>query len=153
MRRHGDVVGVATFRQTPPGGYTDAEISLLMAFTDQAAIAVDNARLLREIERRNVELAESLELQTATSEVLQLISANPGQLGVVLDGIVAKAIELCDAHGGAILVGNTEAVRIEAARGVGADSLVGFETRPSELTTDRRRSTRANQHRRPSGNR
>ena len=75
-----------------------AETALLRPSTDQAAIAVDNARLLREIEERNNDLSESLELQTATSEVLQLISANPGDLTVVLEGIVTRAAALCGAE-------------------------------------------------------
>ena len=69
-------------------------------FADQAAIAVDNARLLREIEQRNTELSESLELQTATSEILQLISDNPGNLDAVFQGIVTQAAHLCDADDG-----------------------------------------------------
>ena len=70
------------------GGFSDAEVSLLQAFTDQASIAINNGRLLHEIEVRNTELSESLELQTASSEVLQLISANPGELTVVLEGLI-----------------------------------------------------------------
>jgi signal transduction histidine kinase/CheY-like chemotaxis protein/HPt (histidine-containing phosphotransfer) domain-containing protein/putative methionine-R-sulfoxide reductase with GAF domain len=97
MLRHGGVVGVITFQKLAPGGYTDDEVALLQAFTDQAAIAVDNARLLREIEQRNSELSESLELQTATSEILQLISDNPGNLDAVFEGIVTQAARLCDA--------------------------------------------------------
>ena len=63
MRRHAEVIGAITFIREAPGGYDTSEQSLLQAFTDQAAIAVDNARLLQEIEQRNNELAESLELR------------------------------------------------------------------------------------------
>ena len=136
MVRNGLAIGVIGFSRAEAGGYTDDEVSLLRAFASQAAIAVDNARLLAEIEERNTDLAESLELQTATSDVLRLISAHPGELDVVLDGILAKAVGLCEADGGAILVGNPERVRIEAARGAGADVLAGMVTRPSERTTE-----------------
>ena len=57
------------------------EVALLQTFVNQAATAVENARLLREIEQRNRDLAASLELQTAMAEVLRLISENPGELG------------------------------------------------------------------------
>ena len=77
--------------------------TLLETFADQAAIAVDNARLLREIEERNSALSESLELQTATSEILQLISANPGNLDAVFEGIVAEAARLCDADSSGVM--------------------------------------------------
>ncbi len=103
MIRDSVVIGVATFSRAEPGGYTDAEVALLKNFVDQAAIAVENARLLREIEERNTELAESLELQTATSEILALISANPGDLDTVFNGICVQASRLCDADIGGIL--------------------------------------------------
>ncbi len=114
MRRRGEVVGVMTFVRVEPGGYTDAEVTLLQAFTDQAAIAVDNARLLREIEERNQDLSESLELQTATSDVLRLISANPGDLTTVLAGIAERAAALCDAQVGSVLLRHDDILRIEA---------------------------------------
>ncbi len=104
MSRNAVVVGAVGFARAEPGGYTDAEMSLLQTFANQAAIAVDNARLLAEIEQRNTELAESLELQLATSEILRLISANPGQLETVLEGIAARAAELCGAEGGMVLL-------------------------------------------------
>jgi len=101
MVRDDVALGVVAFSRFAPGGYSDAELSLLKTFVDQAAVAVDNARLLIEIEQRNNELAESLELQTATGAILQLISANPGDLRKVFDGIVAQAARLCDAdHAG-----------------------------------------------------
>ena len=103
MVRNGVTVGVVGFAGDRVGGFSDDQVSLLQTFAGQAAIAVDNARLLREIEQRNSELAESLELQTATGEILQLISANPGDLPKVFDGIVSQAARLCDADGSAIL--------------------------------------------------
>jgi GAF domain-containing protein len=78
LRRHDQIIGAFSFAREAAGGFSDSEMSLLQAFTDQASIAVNNARLLHEIEERNAELSESLELQTATSDILRLISANPG---------------------------------------------------------------------------
>ena len=127
MRRHGDVVGVATFVRLAPGGYADNEVALLQAFTDQAAIAVDNARLLREIEERNAELSESLELQTATSEALRLISTHPGDLSTVLEAIVAKAADLCDAPFGSVLLKDGPVLRISAANIDEVDMAIGME--------------------------
>ena len=87
---------------------------MLQTFASQAAIAVDNARLLREIEQRNNELAESLELQTATSEILELISAHPGDLDTVLNGIVRKASDLCDAPTVSIMLREGDIMRTAA---------------------------------------
>ena len=103
MMRGGVAIGAVAFTREHPGGYRDDEITLLETFADQAAIAVDNARLLREIEQRNTELSESLELQTATSEILQLISDNPGNLDAVFQGIVTQAAHLCDADEAGIM--------------------------------------------------
>jgi GAF domain-containing protein/CheY-like chemotaxis protein/HPt (histidine-containing phosphotransfer) domain-containing protein len=111
MVRDDVALGVVAFSRLVAGGYTDAEVSLLKTFVEQATVAVDNARLLREIEQRNAELAESLELQTATSEILALISGNPGDLRKVFDGIVALAARLCDAdHAGISALEGDEAV-------------------------------------------
>ena len=103
LMRNKIAVGVINFSRDEPGGYADDEMALLRAFADQAAIAVDNARLLREIEERNTDLSESLELQTATSEALRLISTHPGDLTTVLEAIVTKAAGLCDAPFGSVL--------------------------------------------------
>jgi signal transduction histidine kinase/DNA-binding response OmpR family regulator len=114
MIRDDEVIGVVGFSRSDPGGYSDAEVSLLKTFVDQAAIAVDNARLLTEIEARNVELGESLDLQTATSEVLRLISANPGDLTTVLEGISAKAAALCETEIASVLLREGDVLRIQA---------------------------------------
>ena len=101
---HGNVGknGVIVARRDEPTPFDDSEIALLQEFAAQAVIALDNAELLTALETRNNDLAESLELQTATSEVLQLISANPGNLQAVFDGIVGEATRLCDAAGAGI---------------------------------------------------
>ena len=111
MVRNGVTVGVVGFAGDRVGGFADDQVSLLQTFASQAAIAVDNARLLREIEQRNDELAESLELQTATSDILELISSHPGDLDTVLNGIVRKASELCDAPTASIMLREGDIMR------------------------------------------
>ncbi len=78
MRSEGPPVGVAAFRLAVDP-FTADEIDLLESFAAQAGNAVTNARLLADIEQRNAELAEALELQTATAEVLRLIGEHPGR--------------------------------------------------------------------------
>jgi GAF domain-containing protein len=95
--------GFIMARRDVPVPFSDGDVALLEEFAAQAVIALDNAELLAALETRNNDLAESLELQTATSEVLTLISENPGNLRAVMDGVVARAAALCDATGAAIL--------------------------------------------------
>ena len=138
MRRNGAVIGtIAVFREAP-GGYTDTEIDLLQTFANQAAIAVDNARLLREIEQRNSDLGESLELQTATSDVLRLISAHPGELRTVLDGIVTTAARLCDADFGGIVVQLDDVMRIAGVYGARVGLTHGQAFAPLRVTLEAR---------------
>jgi GAF domain-containing protein len=113
MIRNDQAIGAVGFYRKAAGGYTDAEVELLQTFVNQAATAVENARLLREIEQRNSDLAESLELQTAMAEVLRLISEHPGELSTVLRGILAQARRLCDAdQGHVILMRDDETVAV-----------------------------------------
>jgi GAF domain-containing protein len=146
MGRHGEVIGSIGFMRSEPGGFADNEMSLLKAFTDQAAIAVANARLLREIEERNHELSESLELQTVTSDILRLISANPGDLTTVLQGIAERAAALCDAQYGSVLLRHGDVLRIEAeaSSADGARRMVG-----REFVAERTINRRARDARRP----
>ena len=77
MLRADDAVGVIAVTRQAAGGFTPAEIALLQTFADQAVIAVENARLLNELQTNNASLAESLEQQTATADILRVISARP----------------------------------------------------------------------------
>ena len=103
LRSEGPPVGVAAFRLAVEP-FTADEIELLETFAAQAGNAVTNARLLTDIEQRNAELAEALELQTATAEVLRLIGEHPGDLETVLQGVLTKAAELCGGEAGSITV-------------------------------------------------
>ena len=105
----GQPIGAITLSWAEPRGYTDQQIVLLRTFADQAVIAIENARLFNEVRQRTddlqartVELTESLEQQTATSEVLRVISSSAGDLAPVFDTMLRKAMELCGANFGTL---------------------------------------------------
>ena len=104
LLREGNPIGVLLVSRVTVRPFDDKQIELLTTFADQAVIAIENTRLLNELRQRTddlsertAELTESLEQQTATSDVLQVISSSPGDLQLVFDAMLANAVRICDA--------------------------------------------------------
>jgi GAF domain-containing protein len=130
LRRGGTVVGGLAVTRVASGRFSEDEIALLQTFADQAVIAIENVRLFRELEEKNLALTaahaqttESLERQTATSEILRVISQSPTDVQPVFDAIVQSGAALCHAPDVIILMADGDLLRIAASVGLVASSV------------------------------
>ena len=115
LLRAGSTIGIFSLTRKEVNPFTDKQIELVKTFADQAVIAIENARLLHELRQSTSELSESLEQQTATSEVLQVISSSPGDLEPVFATMLENAVRICDANFGNIYRWDGEVLHLLAS--------------------------------------
>jgi signal transduction histidine kinase len=96
MLQNGAAIGTIHVSRATAGSFADKDIALMQTFADQAVIAIENVRLFRELETRNRDLTNALDQQTATSEILRVISQSPTDVKPVFETIVRNAVRLCD---------------------------------------------------------
>jgi signal transduction histidine kinase len=118
MLKESELVGYIIIYRQEPEPFTEKHIELVTNFAAQAVIAIENTRLLNELRQRTDDLSEALEQQTATSEVLQVISRSPGELEPVFQTMLANAVKLCDAKFGMLNLFDGEVFRNVAVHNV-----------------------------------
>ena len=115
--REGTVIGVIFVAKCLPEPFSANQMELVTTFADQAVIAIENVRLFDEVQARTRELEEALEYQTATGDVLNVISRSPAQIQPVLDTIVETARRLCEAYDAVILLREGDYLSVASHRG------------------------------------
>src|SRR5215831_6910044 len=138
LLREGIAIGAIHIRRREVRPFSERQITLLETFADQAVIAIENARLFQELTHKtadleitNSELRESLEQQTATSEILGVIASSPTDIQPVLDTVAANAARLCEATDAQIRLVEGDVTRLAASFG----TLTAPELRPNRPTT------------------
>ncbi len=127
MLKDDELVGAIVIYRQEVRPFTDKQIELVQNFAAQAVIAIENTRLLNELRQRTDDLTESLEQQTATSEVLKVISSSPGELQPVFEAMLANATRICEAKFGILWLYDGDVLHLGAMHGVPkvfADALI-----------------------------
>jgi two-component system, NtrC family, sensor kinase len=114
LMREGFAIGTIAVRRVEARLFSDKQVELLSNFAAQAVIAIENTRLLNELRKRTTDLTESLEQQTATSDVLQIISSSPGDLEPVFQAMLSNATRICEAPFGNLYLCEADAFRLVA---------------------------------------
>ena len=117
LLREGIPLGTILIRRAEARPFSDKQIALLQTFANQAVIAIENVRLFKELETRNRDLSESLEQQTATAEILRVISSSPTDLQPVMDVVAESAARFCGATDASIFRLEGEPLRLVAGMG------------------------------------
>ncbi len=138
MLREGRPIGTITVARRAVRPFSDAQIALLKTFADQAVIAIENVRLFTELQEKNralmeahAQVTETLDRQTATSEILRVISQSPTDVQPVFDTIVQSAVRLCAARFGAVFSFDGELIHLVAHHNFPPDALEFYPMRPS----------------------
>src|SRR5215813_11919177 len=117
LLREGAAIGTINLRRTEVRPFTDTQVELLKTFADQAVIAIENVRLFEELQEKNRVITEALERQTATSEILSVISSSPTDVRPVFESLVASAARLCGANDLLLLIREGDVLCLAAGVG------------------------------------
>jgi len=140
LLREGAPIGAILIRRMEVRPFTEKQVALLRTFADQAVIAIENVRLFQELETRNREVTESLEQQTATSEILGVIASSPSDLHPVYQTILANITRLCDSNIAALFLWDGQNLNTAESYGTTdafAEHLRSSRPRPGHETTTR----------------
>ena len=129
LMREGNPIGVMFLTRSTVDPFTQQQIDLVATFADQAVIAIENVRLFDDVQKRTAELSESLEQQTATSEVLRVISSSPGDLQPVFEAMLENATRICGAKFGTLYLSDGDSFHATA-----------FHNAPPAFIEDRKRA-------------
>jgi GAF domain-containing protein len=133
LLREGSPIGVFAMTRRVPQPFSEKQIELLTTFADQAMIAIENARLFDEVQARTRELSESLQQQTATADVLKVISRSTFDLPTVLNTLVESAAHLCEADMAGIVRPKGETLYFEASYGHSREFAEFYASHPWKL--------------------
>ncbi len=123
MLRKDEPIGAIAVWRGETGPFSDKQIALIQTFADQAVIAIENVRLFQELQAKNRDLTETLEQQTATSEILRVISSSPTDVQPVFDAIAESAVRLCEGIFSAAYRFDGELIHFVAHHGIGPEGL------------------------------